>query len=84
VTGKPRKNRPSYEGKRAINQHLHHHHDGVLGQGTVEERLVMHDDLHFDAGKAGTPLGHAHEGYQEGESINDIARRMLADGTAAE
>lgn len=82
--GRSRQERPSRTGKSDITKHLWHHHGQHQAPGTVEERLQAHDDLHWEARKAAQDLGHTHDGYQDGESINDIARRMLAEGTAAQ
>jgi len=82
MPGKPPKTRPSYEGKRALNQHLHRHHGGPQVSGDLAERLAMHDELHWWARKNDVNLGHTHEPYQEGETDNQMAARLLADGTA--
>lgn len=81
---KPLKDRESYPGRQAITQHLWRHHEQAKAPGTVEERLQSHDDLHWAARTARKDLGHTHGGYQDGETINDIARRMLAEGSSEE
>ena len=81
MTGKPRTERASYEGKRAINQHMYRHHEHTLGKGTLEDRLQLHDDMHWQAKRNGEDLGHQHLAYQDGESTNEMAQRLLAEGT---
>lgn len=70
-------------GRQAINRHLHRHHDGALGHGSTEQRLCQHDDLHWAARQAGEDLGHTHLPYQEGESEEGMAERLLAEGTSS-
>jgi hypothetical protein len=84
MAGKPLKERDCYPGRQALNQHLHRHHGGLTLSGDVPTRLAAHDELHWEARQAGTDLGHTHLPYQDGETDNDMARRMLADGTAAQ
>jgi hypothetical protein len=84
VTGKPLKERDSYPGRQALNQHLYRHHDNAKLKGDLVTRLTAHDELHWQARQEGTDLGHTHLPYQEGETDNDMARRMLAEGTAAQ
>lgn len=82
MTGKTRKDRPSHPGRQALSQHLHRHHGGPQVRGDLTERLAMHDELHWWARQNDTDLGHTHLPYQEGETDNEMAARMLADGTA--
>lgn len=73
------------EGKRALNQHMHRHHHGVQLRGTLEQRLVQHDDLHFGATTGGEEvheLTHTHAPYQEGETDEQMAQRFLGEGAA--
>lgn len=92
MTGKSRQDRVSYSGKKAINRHLYHHHKmegweftSVVGTGaTLEDRLRYHDEEHWRAKKSGEPLGHTHLPYQDGESYEDMANRMLGEGNAGE
>jgi hypothetical protein len=84
VTGKPRQGRPSQEGKKAVTQHLWRHHDKTSFFGDRDMRMAAHDDLHFFAKENGRDLGHTHLPLQEGESLNEVARRYLAEGTAAQ
>ncbi|MFZ2726440.1 MAG: hypothetical protein WAX77_09335 [Methylococcaceae bacterium] len=79
--GKQLRERDSFPGRQSITQHLWRHHDHTKAPGTVEERLQAHDDLHWEARHSGG-LGHTHQPFQEGETINDIARRYLDEGTA--
>jgi hypothetical protein len=51
--------------------------------GDLTERLAQHDELHWEDRERGV-IGHTHLPYQEGESDNEMAARMLADGTAAQ
>lgn len=83
MTGKTLKERDSYTGRQALNQHLHRHHGGHKVSGDLPERLAQHDELHWWAHKNDKDLGHTHLPYQEGETDNDMARRMLVEGTAA-
>lgn len=86
MTGKPRQERKNNAGRQAINRHLYHHHGHTCGSGTVEQRLQLHDDLHWQARNDGslmTPY-HTHEPYQDGETTNEMAERLLAEGTAAQ
>lgn len=84
MTGKPRQQRESYEGKRALNQHLHRHHGGPRMSGDLQERLAQHDELHWWARKTNVDLGHTHLPYQDGETQITMAQRLLAEGTAAQ
>ena len=74
--------RPSAPGKTALNQHLHRHHGGPKVRGNLQERLAMHDELHWWARKQGADLKHTHLPYQDGESDNEMAARYLAEGEA--
>ena len=73
------------DGKRALNQHMHRHHHGTQLSGTLEQRLVQHDDLHFGATSGDEEvheLTHTHAPYQDGETDEQMAHRFLAEGTA--
>jgi hypothetical protein len=78
------KDRPSYTGRQLLNQHLHRHHGGHKVSGDLGERLAQHDELHWWDRQQKGLIGHTHLPYQEGESDNEMAARMLADGTAAQ
>lgn len=87
MTGAPREERSTFPGKKALNQHLHRHHPGVQLQGDLQRRLEQHDDLHWRARKGGyeqDALGHTHLPYQDGETDNEMAQRLLDEGTAAQ
>lgn len=68
--------------KQAINKHLYRHHGGQGAPGTALERMQHHDDLHWSARQAGVDLGHTHLPYQDGETDEQMAERLLAEGTA--
>lgn len=80
MTGKPRRQRPSSLGRTALNRHLHHHHGGPRVSGDLAERMEQHDELHWQARKQGVELGHEHLPYQDGESDNEMACRLLTEG----
>lgn len=82
MTTKQPRDRESFPGKRALNQHFHLHHDRYRGRGDLIQRLEAHDELHWRAAQEGVDLGHTHLPYQEGETDNEMAARMLADGMA--
>lgn len=84
MTGRSRRNRPTHDGKRALNQHLHRHHGGPQTQGNLTERLAQHDELHWWARKNEVDLNHTHAPYQDGETDTQMAQRLLAEGTAAQ
>jgi hypothetical protein len=69
--------------RRALNQHLHRHHDGLRLGGTFLERATAHDELHWQAKREGVNLGHEHAPYQDGETDLEMAQRYLADGEAS-
>lgn len=72
---------PSYaDARRAINQHLHRHHHGETGGGTLSERLSRHDDLHFLFDGRGVALTHSHAPFDEEETSEALALRYLAEG----
>jgi hypothetical protein len=82
MAGKPNKERVSYEGRRSLNSHYYRHHAGAPKfTGDLASRLEQHDELHFQARKNGVDLGHTHLPYQDGETDNQMAARMLAEGT---
>lgn len=83
MTGKPRQQRPSSPGKTALNRHLYHHHEKTTLKGDLSQRLAAHDDLHWLARKDNHDVGHEHLPYQEGESDNAMACRLLAEGNEA-
>lgn len=83
VTRQPHE-RVSYPGKQALNKHLYRHHEGLSLKGNLVQRLEQHDELHWNAKKDGEDLGHTHVPYQDGETYNDLARRMLNEGMAAQ
>jgi len=70
--------------RQALNRHLHRHHDGATARGSLEDKFTAHDDLHWQAQRAGVDLGHRHTPWQEGESDLQMAQRFLADGDATD
>lgn len=78
----PRPKQPPeyFEARKALNQHLHRHHAGALGSGTLEERFIQHDELHIVARRLGIPLGHEHSEYPENETDKAAALRLFKEG----
>lgn len=79
-SGRVRERKGVTPARQAINRHLYRHHEGATGKGSAEQRMALHDDLHWEARQAGTDLGHQHLPYQEGETDEQMAQRLLAEG----
>lgn len=76
-----RKQPPEYfPARRALSQHLYHHHAGTTGEGMLKNRLDQHEEIHIVARRVGLDLGHVHEPCEEGETDIEIAWRMLREG----
>lgn len=69
-----------YEARRALNQHLHRHHAGAVGAGTLEDRFEQHDEIHIVAKRLGVPLSHSHSDYPEHETDLAAALRLFKEG----
>lgn len=69
-----------FEARRALNQHLHRHHEGAMCSGTLEERFIQHDELHIVARRLGIQLSHSHSEYPENETDKAAALRLLKEG----
>lgn len=77
----PPKQPPEYfEARRALNRHLHRHHNGALGEGKLVDRFVQHDELHIKCLQLGIPMSHTHSEYPEGETDLEAAERLLREG----
>jgi len=73
---------PGYaEARTALAQHLHRHHDGAYGQGTLAERVSQHDDLHFLRTSQGKAVSHQHAMLGDNETMIDVAHRYLREGS---
>jgi hypothetical protein len=86
VDDNPARNNWSNPGRTALNQHIYRHHGRKMIGGSLQERLAKHDDFHFDATLEGKDLGHTHAPWDAAgpmEEYKDIAKRYLAEGTAA-
>jgi hypothetical protein len=79
---RPKKPPEYFEARSAINQHLHRHHAGALGQGMLEERLTQHEELHILAKRLGIAASHTHEVCADGEDDVALAFRLLEEGEA--
>lgn len=66
--------------RRALSQHLHLHHHGATGSGRLENRLEEHATIHFLLDQRGLSAGHKHEMLGEGETLQEMAHRVLAEG----
>jgi hypothetical protein len=73
-----------FEARRALNQHLHRHHEGAAGSGMLGERFELHDELHILAKRLGRELSHSHSEYPEGETDLAAALRLLKEGEDGE
>lgn len=71
-----RKQPPDYAAaRRALSQHVHRHHNGATGLGTLSNRLDQHETMHL----SGRDLGHHHEPCGEGETDIQLAFRLLKE-----
>ena len=76
-------NSPYYKARRALARHMHRHHAGATGSGTLQERLTAHDDLHWQCAQRGTPPVHTHSEGDDSETLEQLAHRYLKEGEAA-
>lgn len=67
-----------YAARRAISQHLWHHHQHARGAGTLAERIDLHDELHWARREEG--VGHSHEPLGDEETAMDVAHRYFREG----
>lgn len=72
-----------FAARRALNQHLYHHHDGLKVEGMLAARLTQHEELHIVAKRLKVELGHTHEPCEDGEDDIALAHRLLTEGEAA-
>jgi hypothetical protein len=70
--------------RRAVNRHLWHHHAEHRATGTLEQRLRRHDDIHWEAQRAGEELGHAHAILEDDETLEQVAQRYFDEGKTSE
>jgi hypothetical protein len=74
--------RPNYYAARtALAKHMHRHHQGAYGTGTLAERIEQHDDLHWHCTQRDIPLRHQHAELGDDETMIDVAHRYFREGS---